>query len=307
MSNDKRSFSSQIGNTDLRILGIFKTVVESGGFAAAEVTLNIGRSAISIAISDLEKRLGLSLCQRGRAGFVLTDEGKAVYESVLQLLASLETFRAQVNTLHEQLSGDLNIGIADNLVTMEHMNISRSLAQLKARGPDVRIRLRMTTPADIETGVLDGSLHVGVVPSIRRLPAIEYRWLYDEISYLYCSSDHPLFNEENLSQHAVYAFDMVTSSYAQSSEVRELEREFNDTAEASDREGVAFLILTGSYIGFLPTHYARQWVDTGRLKPLFPDRLCYRTEFAAITRRGARPNRIVQTFMDALADNPQTA
>ena len=53
MSNDNRSFSSQIGNTDLRLLRIFKAVVECGGFAAAEVTLNIGRSAISIAISDL--------------------------------------------------------------------------------------------------------------------------------------------------------------------------------------------------------------------------------------------------------------
>ena len=300
MSNDKRSFTSQIGNADLRALRIFKAVVECGGFAAAEVTLNIGRSAISIAISDLEKRLGLTLCQRGRAGFVLTDEGKRVYDSILQLFSSIETFRAQVNTIHEHLSGDLNIGIADNLVTMEHMTISRALASLKVKGPDVRISLSMATPADIETRVLDGSLHVGVVPRIRTLPAIEYLPLYDELSYLYCSEGHPLFEMQDISSEAVFSADMVTSNYIQSSEVRALERRFNDTAEASDREGVAFLILTGSYIGFLPTHYARQWVEGGRLRALLPDDFSYRTEFAAITRQGARPNRILQTFMVSL-------
>ncbi len=223
-----------------------------------------------------------------------------MYESILQLFSSLDTFRAQVNTIHEHLSGDLNIGIADNLVTMEHMNISRALASLKLKGPDVRINLRMATPADIETGVLDGSLHVGVVPHIRTLPAIAYHTLYDEVSFLYCGSDHPLFNAPAPTEHALFDADMVTSNYVQSSEVRELERKFNDTAEASDREGVAFLILTGSYIGFLPTHYARQWVDTGRLKALLPGTFSYQTEFAAITRQGARPNRLLQTFMTDL-------
>ena len=152
---------------------------------------------------------------------------------------------------------------------------------------------------------LDGSLHVGVVPHIRTLPAIEYHQLYDELSYLYCSSDHPLFNARALTADAVFAADMVTSNYVQSSEVRELERRFNDTAKASDREGVAFLILTGSFIGFLPTHYARQWVDGGRLRALMPDHFSYRTDFAAITRQGARPNRILQTFMSSLSGEAQ--
>ena len=277
--------------------------MECGGFAAAEVTLNISRPAISTAVSDLEKRLNLHLCQRGRAGFVLTDEGRGVYDSILQLFTSLETFRAQVNSIHANLKGDLNIGIADNLVSVEHMTISEALAALRKQGPEVKINIRMMSPVDIESGVIDGELHVGVVPHVRNLPSVDYQRLYDEISLLYCCRCHPLFDVENPSRESVVSSDTVISNFVQSPEIKEIEQEFHATAEATDREGVAFLVLTGAFIGFLPDHYAQRWVNIGKLKPLLPDVFSYKTDYAAITRKGARPNRVLETFMASLKVN----
>ena len=57
------------------------TVAQCGGFAAAQVALNVGQSTISRQIGDLEERLGMRLCQRGRAGFRLTDKGWVVDEA----------------------------------------------------------------------------------------------------------------------------------------------------------------------------------------------------------------------------------
>ncbi|MGL6046421.1 MAG: LysR family transcriptional regulator, partial [Vogesella sp.] len=68
----------QVSDFDIRLLRIFKTVVECGSFSAAESVLGISRSAISLHMGDLEKRLGVCLCRRGRAGFALTDEGREV-------------------------------------------------------------------------------------------------------------------------------------------------------------------------------------------------------------------------------------
>ena len=59
---------AQVSDFDVRLLKLFRSVVECGGFAAAEGALGIGRSAISQQMADLEQRLGLRLCQRGRAG-----------------------------------------------------------------------------------------------------------------------------------------------------------------------------------------------------------------------------------------------
>ena len=78
MSKLARPISS-VTDIDIRLLRVFKTVVECGGFSAAEVELNIRRAAISQHMADLERRLGLTLCRRGRAGFRLTDEGRLAY------------------------------------------------------------------------------------------------------------------------------------------------------------------------------------------------------------------------------------
>ncbi|WP_243747190.1 LysR family transcriptional regulator [Yersinia pestis] len=60
---------------DLRLLRVFKAVVDCGGMSAAELELNISLSTISKHIKDLEQRLGLTLCQRGREGFAVTERG----------------------------------------------------------------------------------------------------------------------------------------------------------------------------------------------------------------------------------------
>ncbi|MDX2319186.1 MAG: LysR family transcriptional regulator, partial [Moritella sp.] len=111
MSTAKNLLPRQLGDAHIRILRIFKVVVESGGFASAEVELNISRPAISQAISELESLLKMRLCHRGRSGFSITEQGEQVYQSTLQLLSSLATFKAQVNAINTDLVGELNIGI----------------------------------------------------------------------------------------------------------------------------------------------------------------------------------------------------
>jgi DNA-binding transcriptional LysR family regulator len=297
-----KKFQSQISDADLRILRIFKTVVECGGFSAAEVELNISRAAISIAISDLETRLGFRLCQRGRSGFSLTNEGSKVYDHTLQLLSSIEDFRTHINALHQHLKGELNIGITDNLVTLPHTRITKSLAGLKDKGPQVTINIRMIPPNDVERGVLDGGLHVGIVPDLKILSGLDYHHLYQEESKLYCSNTHPLFplDEKTIGKTKLKDFDAVLPAYAQTPEIKAQHQPLNASATATDREGIAFLILTGCYIGFLPDHVAAHWVRDGRMRAILPDQCHYVTQFSAITRKGARSNLVLETFLKEL-------
>lgn len=293
-------FKGQVSDADLRMLRIFRAVVESGGFSAAEVELNISRAAISIAMADLEVRLGFKLCQRGRSGFSLTDEGKQVYEFTLQLLSALEEFKTRVNSLHACLKGELNIGITDNLVTLPRMQITHSISRLKQVGPEVQINIRMSPPNEIELAVLDGRLHVGMVPHHRALAGLDYLPLYDEESYLYCSNDHPLFAMADGEISSLADWDAVVPAYAQSADIKRHYQPLHGVATATDREGVAFLILTGAYIGFLPEHFAARWVAEGRMRAIEPDAYHFVTPFAVITRKGARPNLVLDTYLEIL-------
>ncbi|WP_377811822.1 LysR family transcriptional regulator (plasmid) [Azospirillum sp. A29] len=303
MSKPARSMAP-ISDADIRLLRVFRTVVECGGFSAAEVELNISRAAISQHMADLERRLGLTLCWRGRAGFRLTEEGRLAYEASLRLLASTESFRSEINTVHRRLRGELNIGITDNLVTMPQMRVTHALRGLKQLAPEVRVNIRMIPPNEIERGVLDGQLHVGVVPVRRGLPGLVGLPLYQEESLLYCGDGHPLFDRAGgeampgaVTREDVEAADAVAPTQAQ------LPHELNNTATATDREGVAFLILTGCYVGFLPIHYARQWVERGMMRALLPGTYRHALEFQVVTKKGAQPNLVLDRFLEVLRGN----
>ena len=54
-----RAVLGQLSDMDLRLLKVFKSVVDCGGMAAAELELNIGTSTVSRHVKDLETRLGL--------------------------------------------------------------------------------------------------------------------------------------------------------------------------------------------------------------------------------------------------------
>lgn len=302
MSTRRPDPLAQVSDFDIRLLKLFRSVVESGGFSAAESVLGIGRSAISQQMSDLEQRLGLRLCQRGRAGFALTEEGREVFQSTQQLLAALESFRTEVNGLHQNLRGELNIGLTDNLVTVQHMRITNALSRLKERGPDVRVNIRMTPPSEVEQGVLDGRLHIGVVPQSGALSGLDYQPLYDERSLLYCAVGHPLFyaDDQQLDDERLNTQDAIAPTFRLPPEIQTHYQVLNCTASASDREGMAFLILTGRYIGYLPDHYASAWVQQGRLRALKADTRFYDLNLAAVTRKGRRPHLVLESFLEAL-------
>jgi LysR family transcriptional regulator, transcriptional activator for bauABCD operon len=309
MKTRKPVLPGQLSDADLRLLRIYRKVVECGGFSAAEVELNISRAAISIAMNDLESRLALRLCQRGRSGFSLTAEGSEVYEATLQLLAAIEGFRTRVNGLHAQLKGELNIGITDNLVTMPQMHITNALNALKQRG-DIRINIRMIPPTDIELGVLDGRLHTGVIPALKTLPGLHYRLLYEEESLLYCSHQHALFEaaaDDSVTPGQLAACDAVLPAYAQTPQIKTLHEPLKAAASATDREGIAFLIMSGQYIGFLPTHYAERWIRDGLMRALNPAQYRYITHYSAITRKGAPSNLVLESYLEELDQLIQAA
>ena len=58
----------RLSDVDVKLLRVFTRVVEHGGFSAAQAELGISQASISTYMSDLEARLGVRLCQRGRSG-----------------------------------------------------------------------------------------------------------------------------------------------------------------------------------------------------------------------------------------------
>jgi DNA-binding MarR family transcriptional regulator len=103
----------QLSDADWRLLRVFLAVVDCGGMTAAELELNISTSTISRHVKDLEARLGLVLCRRGRAGFALTPAGERIVAESRQLLAATEQKLAEIRqrVIDGKLTGQDNIGV----------------------------------------------------------------------------------------------------------------------------------------------------------------------------------------------------
>jgi DNA-binding transcriptional LysR family regulator len=298
----KKPLVNQITDFDIKLIRIFKTVVECGGFTAAESVLGMTKSAISLQMSSLEKRMNMRLCYRGRGGFNLTDEGAAVLESAEIFLASIEAFRNDINEINKDLRGDLNIGLINNLVSQPQMLITHTLRKIRQISDKININITMSTPADIENGIMDGRFHLGAAPFYNHSSGLEYQSLYSESYLLYCSNEHPLFTCKAIAIDQLKETNTIITNHRMIPEAIELHERLRCTATASDHEGIAFLILTGTYIGFLPDHYAAYWVEKNMMKPLLPETFNFKSNISLVSKKGAKHNQIIKQFLDFIEE-----
>ncbi len=294
----------RLHKADLHMLAVFMTVVECGGFAAAQVALNVGQSTISRQIGDLERRLGMRLCQRGRAGFRLTDKGRIVYEACQHLSTALESFRATVGTLRGEMVGDLSVAVIDNWATGRGYPLADVLQAFRGGARQVRIHLHTLAPDEIERAVLENRVNLGIGVFHQHRPGLVYEPLLPDPVELYCGSGHALFDRapHGLDPGDLQAADLAHRAYLSERQVAPLTAELPSTATARQIEGVAFLILSGWHIGYLPVSYAERWVENGRMRSILPAVYRLDTKIELVTRRGVALTLVSQTFADILRE-----
>lgn len=304
MQVKKKAMLGQLSDTDIRLLRVFRAVVECGGMAAAELELNIGTSTISRHVKDLETRLGLTLCRRGRGGFALTPEGERIHQETQRLLAATDAFRASVDDIHQRIAGEFHLAVFDKTASNPQARIAQAIALFRERAPEVALNLHVSTLNGIERGVIGGDYHYGIIPEHRRSDSLAYDELFGETMLLYCGAAHPLFSTDNrrMGWAQLRRHDFAGLGYhSPNMEISHRERLRRD-ATGFDQESVATLILSGHFLGFLPDHYARGFVADGLMQALKPALFRYACRFSGIARRSPEPSRVTQMFRQCLAE-----
>ncbi len=302
MQPKSKALIGQLGDVDLRLLRVFKAVADCGGMAAAELELNIAISTISRHVKDLEQRLGLVLCRRGRGGFALTPEGQQLVQAAEQLLAATDEFRGRLHEIHQRLGGDLHVAVFEKTASNPAAHIDRAVAAFRAAAPEVMLHLHVGSIAAIERGVMDGQYQLGIVPEHKRSDSLAYDELFTETMLLYAGQGHPWFTPaKKLPGWAeLRQQDLAALGYHSPNLLLAHAKQLRRSASASDQEAVATLVLSGCFVGFLPDHYALAFVQAGRLRAVHPKLLKYDCVFSAVQRRAPAPPRAAEAFRQAL-------
>jgi DNA-binding transcriptional LysR family regulator len=260
-------------------------------------------------MAQLEARLGCRLCERGRGMFRLTSEGNAVILASRKLFASLEDFRTEIAEAQGSASGELRIGIIDNSVTHEDVRVSRAIAGFAAAAPNARLRIFIGGAVELEQQVLDDRLHLAIGLFHHQLESLEYSPLYNEEHTLYCARQHPLFEvpDGEITAERLREARYVSWGYGEGLPGWQPPYTFKEVASSPYVEGVAYLILSGAYIGYLPSHYARQWVAERRIRPILARETWRSVEFSLVRKRSPRITRLMKIFLDELGLPAATA
>jgi DNA-binding transcriptional LysR family regulator len=302
MARRKKAFSGKVNDVDLRLIRVFKAVIECGGLSAAQTELGVGRSTISRQISDLETRLGMRLCHRGRSGFYLTQQGQQAYEFMDQFLETTEDFTSRIASISNQMVGKLEIGMIDFSMTDDKNPLLSTMQKFREIAPDVSINLMTGSPNEVERGIIDGKLHIGIVPDYQRHPSLDYAVLYEEDVGLFCGGEHPLVDaiqrKASLTEKDICKHQLVHRAYYESERLRQRKQRFPVGSTVYQTEAVLALVRAGIYLGYFPSHC--QSLMRGEFFELLPEVFRYSTPICAVWRADRKHSLFLQDFLKLL-------
>jgi len=289
----------QLHDVDLQLLRLFLGVVESNGFSAAQGELGLSQSSISQQMARLETRLGYRVCNRGKGGFSLTPKGEQLLIAARSLFDSIETFRHQSNGVAGRLIGEVRLGLSEAVDQSVLQRVAEAIRRFRERDESVRIELISAMPGEMERLLLQQRLDlaIGYFSQVQR--AFDYRELFSETQHLYCALGDPLFTDEAPDDAALQTCDRVDHPYR----FLRSDEPFQGkvcSARSEQVEGTLAFILSGKHLGYLPSHYARQWQDKGLLRPVLEGELSFEVAFHLARHRAQVPGDAQKAFEEDL-------
>jgi LysR family transcriptional regulator, transcriptional activator for bauABCD operon len=295
-----------LSDTDLRLLRVFAEIVRHNGFSAAQDSLGMTQATISLHMRNLEERLALRLCERGRSGFYLTAEGKQLHEAVRDLFGSIEHFLTAVSDIQGELAGRLAFGTVDAMESNRTLGLDEAIGDFAKAAPKVLLDIDIATPQALMQGLLSGRYQIVLVPAQPRAQTMQAIDVFAERQNLYCGRGNALFPvaDADMTPELLARQPFAGRSYMQEAPICGVD--FHWHAVTAHMEGTLLMLLSGAYIGFLPSHYAEASVRAGTLRALAPDRMTYDDTFQIVFSR-ERANRAARLLADAILRHCQGA
>jgi DNA-binding transcriptional LysR family regulator len=146
-------------NTSLDTYRIFHEVSKHKNFSKAARELFMTQSAVSQAISRLEKELDIVLFHRTPKGAILTNEGKVLQEHVGAALGMIDAGEDKIHAYKGLRRGELRIGVGD---TISRYFLLPYLEEFHAKFPAIKLKILNGTTPEILEFLKAGEADVGV-------------------------------------------------------------------------------------------------------------------------------------------------
>ncbi|MGE0099573.1 MAG: LysR family transcriptional regulator [Hydrogenophaga sp.] len=256
---------------------VFVRVAQAGSFSAAARLMGMPVSTLSVRVSRLEQRLGVTLLQRTTRRLNLTEAGQAYLLHAARGLEEIAQAEAQIDAGRHEAQGLLRITLPIDMGDEQLLDI---LSGYRARHPGVSVELVFSDARlDLVEQGLDVALRAGELAdsSLVARQIGQARWApFAHPDYL--ERAPALRQPKDLAQHAALCFSPLgRESWTLMRGKTSVNVPLQSAFAANDMRLIRQLALNAQGVALLPDYVCRREVDHGHLVPLLPG-WCARTD-----------------------------
>lgn len=261
---------------------------------AAKVNF-VTQSAVSQGISKLERILGTAILLHSRKKFLLTEEGKIVFEQARAVFKSIQNIYDGINQNKETVAGELKF------VTTKSLGMSLlpvCYKKMKAHLPEVELSVKLGGLNYIRNSIKQGDVEFGIVLYDRDFAQFARQPLKSGRFHLYQCVDKQHQRIEN----------GVLVNYYEGTYVNELRDYLHQSStlkiqtELSGWEVIARFTELNMGIGFFPDYImANERYPTIKMYPLELPPFDY--EICVIYNKGEKLSRVASAFIEQFSLN----
>ncbi|EKF19410.1 LysR family transcriptional regulator [Nitratireductor pacificus] len=181
----------------VRQLQYFVAAARSGQISRAANDMNVTQSSITIAIRDLEDRLGYRLFHRKAKGVELTAAGQLFLQNATGVLAGLEDLMTLSVEDDLQIGGEVRLGVTD---TVSGYYLPRIWREIRRKAPSLKLHVTELPRPEVEKGVLDGRFDLGIIliSNMGNREDFEHETLLVSQRQLWIGAGHPFAAREDI-------------------------------------------------------------------------------------------------------------
>ena len=163
-------------------------VAEREHVTRAAQDLNLAQSAVSAAISALERKYGATLFDRIGRGIALTEAGRLFLGEARAVLARAEAAELALAELGDLKRGTLSVQASQTIASYW---LPRHLVAYRRAWPEIEIRLSVGNTAQVARAVHEGEAELGFVEGAVDDPALSSIVVARDHLVLVVAPDHP--------------------------------------------------------------------------------------------------------------------
>ena len=290
-------------NISLRHLEVFVAVAKFKSIGKASEKLFLSQSAVSMALSELERRLGVKLFDRIGKKLILNNYGEIIFTEANYVLEKVNEIESIFTS--KKIVGSLNIGCTQSI---GNYVLPKMVGIFKKENPDVTISLLIENTENIMAKLLNFEIDLAFIEGVVNCNLVNtINWIKDEI-VIFCGNSHEFANKKKVSLNDLKKAKWIlrekgsgTRDIFEKVIFNKIEK-INIFLEINQIEAIKQIVESGIGVGALSYYTVKREIENNSLKNLnVPFKI--ERDFKILIHKNKLQTPVIKNFIDFTNNN----